>query len=420
MTAPLGQLRLRLTLWYAGSFAALLLILGVVLLYVSGRQQEREVSRLLSDVVTEVSRAAQINLAEGADPRTGYARAADELDSPDHPVYLFDAAGIPIEPTTVAASGVRRVVEAVRDRGDLDGEVRTSPRQVWRYHAAVLMQGSSRYLVIVLAGEADQQAATARLIELLLLLGGASLVPIIAGGYGLATLSVRPVEQGMRRIRRFTADAAHELRAPVAVIRGRAELTLESPREPSHYIAALSEIAREAAAIGTIVTDLFTLARWEDADRPVERRPNFLDDLADEVVRAASVLARARNVRLVIRRFEETAILGDDGLLRQLLMILLDNAIRFTPPGRSVFVDVHPGSGTAILAVADEGIGIAEKDLPHLFERFYRADAARERGSGAGLGLAIAQRIAAAHEGRVIVTSTLGEGSRFEVQLPLA
>jgi len=254
--------------------------------------------------------------------------------------------------------------------------------------------------------------------------GGAAVVAVVLavlGGSFLVQKSTLPIERAVAHMRRFMADAAHELRTPIAVARARAEVALQQTRDPAEYIAALTAIENEMQRLGGVVGQLLLLARAETGELPLAREPVFLDDLALEAVQAARTLADEKGVSLTVSTFDEAPLVGDPGLLRQLVMILLDNSVKFTPAGHTVSVQVTNAGERAELEVADSGIGIEPKHLPHIFERFYRADSARGRGAGdgAGLGLAIARWIVEQHGGDINVTSQPGQGTNVRVRLPV-
>lgn len=418
---PLQRLRLRLTAWYAGTFALLLLALGIALYLAVSRQVSAELDRSLQALTAEVFRAARIRMAEGYARPDALLLALNELDAPDRALYLFAPGGEPLAPDTMPHPRVRGAAARAAAEGTARDHFSTPADQRWRLYAARPPEPSApAYVVVALADAAGIERQYARLLEALLVAGLLALVPVVAGGYWLSGISARPVEEALERMRRFTADAAHELRTPVAVIRGRSELALEQAREPSAYVAALDEIAREGERLGRIVDDLLLLARADAGERPLARERLFLDDLASDALRAASVLARRHGVQIQMGDYEEAPVIGDAALLRQLLLILLDNAIKFSPAGGRVRLDVRRADGRASVSVSDEGIGIAAADLPHVFERFFRADAARGRAGGAGLGLSIARWIAEAHGARIEVASEVGKGSRFTVAFPAA
>jgi signal transduction histidine kinase len=279
-------------------------------------------------------------------------------------------------------------------------------------------QDGQPYVAVAVADLAEIDAERGRLVETMLVNAFLALVLIGGGGLYLARISVRPVEAVMEQMRRFMADAAHELRTPLAVLRGRAEVALEHDRDAAGYRAALTEILRESERLGGIVQNLFTLARADAGERQAEHQAFYLDDVASDAVQAAGVLARARDVHLELGEYDEAPAHGDPALVRQLLMLLLDNAVKFTPAGGTVRVDVQAPGGRPTVVVEDTGIGIEPGDLPHVFDRFYRADPARVRNGGAGLGLSIARWIVDQHGADIGVASHPGRGTRITVRFP--
>ena len=226
------------------------------------------------------------------------------------------------------------------------------------------------------------------------------------------------LEGSFHRITQFTADASHELRSPISVIRTNAEIALRRERSGREYQHTLAEIVAESERITELLDDLLALARADAGKATLAREPVDLAALAHEGVKR--VQARAEEKELDVRVHTRGSMLsGDTSSLRRLILILLDNAIKYTPAGGEVSIESRTVDRLVELEVADTGIGIAPEDLPHIFERFYRADKARNRDSGGvGLGLALASWIAAAHGGSIQVNSELGKGSRFVVSLP--
>lgn len=309
--------------------------------------------------------------------------------------------------------------------------------RILRAHAEAFRSASSEPMIaIAVADEIELEDRYAALIAAFGAAAFAALVLVAAGGWLLARQSTEPVERAFGHMRRFMADAAHELRTPLTVVRSRAEVALQRPRESGDYVNALRGIEREAERLGSIVEDLLMLARADSGERPIEHARVFLDDVTLDAAEAARAMAERKLVRLEVGDFEEAAVTGDVALLRQLAMIVLDNAIKFTEANGVVRVGVRQQSGQATLAVEDTGVGIAPDVLPHVFERFYRGDPSRTRESesgaggaaardlrpstGAGLGLSIAQWIATEHGGTISIDSQPGQGTRVLVQFPLA
>jgi heavy metal sensor kinase len=229
------------------------------------------------------------------------------------------------------------------------------------------------------------------------------------------------LEQAFTRQRRFVADASHELRTPVAVIRNTAGVALLEPPQLDETVAALREIRTETERLTLLLTDLLTLARGDEGQTRFEKETVQFDQLVETVAAILDQLAAERDIRLEVQIPHKVALLGDEARLIQVVMNLLDNAIRYTNPAGQVQVSVEQTTSEACLIVRDTGIGIAPEHLPHIFERFYRADPARSEtgGSNSGLGLSIVEWIIHAHGGSVAVSSQVGLGTCFTVRLPL-
>ena len=215
--------------------------------------------------------------------------------------------------------------------------------------------------------------------------------------------------------RRFVADASHELRTPLTTIRGNIELLRRSGAvQQPDMNDALGDVAEETQRMSRLVSGLLALAR-ADAGQELARVPVQLGELVRVVQR--EMQAGTSDVSVVVGEFADVEILGDPDALKQLLLILVENGIKYTPPGGSVSVSITAEENGAILLVRDTGIGIAEEDVPHIFERFYRSRGARSTG-GTGLGLAIASWIASEHGARIDVESNVGHGTIFRVRFP--
>jgi len=229
------------------------------------------------------------------------------------------------------------------------------------------------------------------------------------------------LEAAFQRITQFTADASHELRTPVAIIRTTAELARAKPRREAEYTQALDRILIESERTSRMLDDLMLLARADAHSMDIAREPLDLAEVVRDACSNADVLAEAAGIRLEKQPFAECAIEGDEPALRRLLLILLDNAVKYTPRGGHVTVSLRRQDSAAEVRIRDTGIGIPEEHLPHIFERFYRVSKDRSRATGGtGLGLSIARWIAEQHGGEIRVESTPGAGSEFCVRLPLA
>jgi heavy metal sensor kinase len=226
------------------------------------------------------------------------------------------------------------------------------------------------------------------------------------------------------RQRQFMADASHELRTPLSIVYTTTAVTLErAQRGESEYRDALTMINAQTWRMTHIVKDMFMLARADAGCQPLHPSYFYLDELLIEATRAAHVLSTQKGVAVVLASLPEALYHGDQDLLRQMMLNLLDNAIKYTLPGGSIHLHLQHNENQYLITVADTGIGIPPEAQPHIFERFYRVDKARARaehgnGSGAGLGLAIARWIAEVHGGRLELQRSDPTGSTFVAFLP--
>jgi signal transduction histidine kinase len=283
--------------------------------------------------------------------------------------------------------------------------------------------GGATYTLQIIQDRSTEQQ-TLQIILAVLLVGGL-IVVIVAFGFGTiyarrALVPIRESLAGQRvalqRQREFAADASHELRTPLTVIRSSVEHLERHRTEPVERVgSALVDIDEEVRHMTAIVEDLLLLARSDSGAVQLDTVPV---DLSDVVVDGASAMAKPAADRGVSVDVDPgpAVIDGDPARLRQLVMILVDNAIRHSPSGGHVSVRVGTEGSTASVVVDDEGPGISEQDLPHLFERFYRAPGAP--GGGTGLGLAIAAWIVEHHGGRIQAENRTEGGARFRVTLP--
>jgi two-component system, OmpR family, heavy metal sensor histidine kinase CusS len=227
------------------------------------------------------------------------------------------------------------------------------------------------------------------------------------------------LERSFEEVRRFTADAAHELRTPIAVLRNEAEVALRKPREPEQYRRVLEDQLEELERLSRLAERLLFLCREDAGLVPMSRELVRLDEVVEDVAEHMRVVAEEKRVGLETDGVVPCHINGDEDQLRRLLFNLLDNAIKFTPATGTVTVESACVDAKVRIVVTDSGIGIPPEHLPHVFKRFYRVDPARgPEVGGTGLGLAIARSIAEAHGGSIEMESTVGEGTRAILTLP--
>jgi heavy metal sensor kinase len=227
------------------------------------------------------------------------------------------------------------------------------------------------------------------------------------------------LDRSFEHMRRFVADASHELRTPISIIRGEADVALSHDRSAAEYQQALGVVLDESRRLSRLVDDLLNLARADAGRVKLQVADFYLNDLLAECCRSAQTLAAARRVTIECPAHDDVALRGDEELVRRMVMNLIDNAIRYSPEGGQVTVALEARGSEVAIRIADTGAGIAPEAVPHVFERFYRGDKARSRQDGGfGLGLAIVKWIAESHQGAVDLASTPGAGSTFTVTLP--
>jgi len=228
------------------------------------------------------------------------------------------------------------------------------------------------------------------------------------------------LEDAFRRQRQFTADASHELRTPLTAVKGQVEVALDRPRSAEAYREVLQTVNAEVDRLIRLVGSLLTLARADAGQIPIAQEAVNLAELVIGATEGAQPAAAQRNVGLTVEPGPDVTLQADEDLLLQLLLNLLDNGIKYTPPGGNVMVGWRLNDGQLELWVRDTGVGIDPEQQPLIFDRFYRVDKARSRTEGgAGLGLSISRWIAETHAGSISVESIPGQGSIFTVRLPI-
>ena len=227
------------------------------------------------------------------------------------------------------------------------------------------------------------------------------------------------LDQSFETMRRFVADASHELRTPLSVIRGEADIALSHDRDSAEYKESLTVILDESRRLSRLVDDLLNLARADAGRVTLQVSEFYLNELLTHCCRSVEALAGQRGIALECLVGTDVQFRGDEELLRRLVINLLENAIRYTPPGGRISVALEADPNAVLVRVSDTGAGISPEAVPHVFERVYRGDKARTRRDGGfGLGLSIVKWIAESHHGTVDLTSELGAGTTLSVTLP--
>ena len=326
---------------------------------------------------------------------------------------------------TQALASSTTLVKAM-DNGDTFADTKSSKGEPQRIYAfAVTVNGTPGVVQIGRSTE-PEEAALSQLRIVLLAVLAVSIVPAVGGGYLLSGRALRPIKTAMDSQRTFIADASHELRTPVAVVRTNAELLKRHLGPDTGHTAAsdqvaLDDILSESDRLGRMVDQMLTLAEADAGQRTVLISEVSLNELIVEVARSMRSIAETRQMLLETRLIDDVSVNGDPGRLRELVSVLLDNAVKYADAGGRVEVALRREHRKAIIEVSDNGPGIPRDALPHVFDRFYRVDEARSRESGGtGLGLAIARHIVDAHGGRCELYSEPGRGATFRLILPLS
>ncbi len=409
--------RLRLTMWYAGAFTAILAVLVVSTYAVMARELNRDIDNSLRRSLAQLVRSPLVvHLgSEGPRPPGGPRGLSTDVFyfviAPDASLVVnprgFDAGELPVESLMADSPGTEPGSHEFR----ADGEH-------YRVLALGLTSDDGETYTLVVGRSLEARDYQLRLLAVVL--GSVGIVGILlasAGGFLLAGRALVPIRQSLETQRRFVSDASHELRTPIAVVKANAELLLRHPEQTiEHNIDQVAAINEESDHLSRLVGDLLTLARADEGRVSIAREPVDLDELFAAVLRDMEALAEAREIDLR-SDLQAGTVTGDPQRLRQLLAILLDNALKFTPPGGRVTVESRRSGSRVTVTVTDTGPGIPPEDLPRVFERFYRADRPRSPQAGTGLGLAIAKWIVEAHHGRISAESP-GRGARFVVRLP--
>jgi heavy metal sensor kinase len=461
------SLRVRLTLWYGTALVSVLVVCGVILYGALAKALKEHVDRSLEETAAVAERSLEEHRFGPFLLYEDLSQDFPELATLDKFFQIFGPTGqITIQSPNIQSREIplsRTALEAALAGQTTFESVRFSGEPPIRLISVPVRHGGT-LVNIVRVGTSLQplEETLHRLLIILLITMPLALLASLGGGWFLAGRALRPVgaitqaaeriaggdltqrlsvstaqdeigrlaatfnamigrlEASFRQIRQFTSDASHELRTPLTVLKGETELALRRPRSADDYRSVLESSLEEIDRMSRIVDELLFLSRADLGEIKMESRPVRLDQLFDDLKRQAEVLGHEQSVQIVTGMIEPATVAGDDMRLRELVLNLLDNAIKYSPPGGRVEMSVVTQDGTARLSVSDQGIGVSLEEQAHIFDRFYRTDAARAHTKkGTGLGLAICQWIVDAHHGTIEVHSEPGKGSTFTVILPL-
>ncbi len=417
--------RWRLTLVFTGVLVVVLIACGVVVYLTTRSVMYDRVDHDLEDRAR--SDLALFQGGPHGEPDRGPPGSGSEFDPGGYFYAISDTDGQILKGSayldTQALASSTTLVKAM-DNGDTFADTKSSKGEPQRIYAfAVTVNGTPGVVQIGRSTE-PEEAALSQLRIVLLAVLAVSIVPAVGGGYLLSGRALRPIKTAMDSQRTFIADASHELRTPVAVVRTNAELLKRHLGPDTGHTAAsdqvaLDDILSESDRLGRMVDQMLTLAEADAGQRTVLSSEISLNELIDEVARSMRSIAETRQMLLETRLTDDVSVNGDPGRLRELVSVLLDNAVKYADAGGRVEVALRREHRKAIIEVSDNGPGIPRDALPHVFDRFYRVDEARSRESGGtGLGLAIARHIVDAHGGTINIESSASGGTKVTVELP--
>ena len=461
-------LRVRLTLWYGTALALVLIIFSVVLYVITARSLRDTVDESLEDTAMTAVRSLE---ERGFLPLINEEELLSqfpELTRIDKFFQIFSPSGtitirspnikqheVPLSRTALdAAFAGQKIFESAKYPKEPPLRLVSVP---------IMYRGNLLYIVQVGTSMESVGETLQRFLVLLVVAIPIALAVSLAGGWFLAGRALRPVDKitlaaqriaagdlsqrlsmpaahdeigrlaatfnnmigrldtSFRQIRQFTSDASHELRTPLTVMKGETDLVLRRPRLLDDYKSVLESNLEEIDRMTRIVDELLFLSRADMGEVRVESLPVAMESLVEDIHRQAKLLAQDRNIEVLLGTIMPVVVQGDDLRLRELLLNLVENAMKYSYSGGKVEIALLNDGREARLSVTDYGIGIAPADHKKIFQRFFRTDVARgHTKKGTGLGLAICAWIAELHKGRIEVKSDLGQGSAFTVVLPLA
>ncbi|TMC44656.1 MAG: HAMP domain-containing protein [Chloroflexi bacterium] len=450
------SIRLRLTAWYVLTLAVALGAVGLALVLVFRGAMERQLDGELATRAAQVASSIQADgggLALQGQGDESFVVGGEFVGLYDRSGKLLDSSAPPPKASDAIASFAAGSAAS-------RSETLTSGTERLRIRALPVTDNGVLATIVVVRSLASIDSAVSQLLGILALVLPLAVAIAAVGGYVLAYRALRPVEllrraaedygakdlsrrlaprelrddelgrlartldamldrvaAAVEQQRRFTGDASHELRTPIATIMADATLSLERARSADDYRAAIGRIEAEAERMAGIVEGLLVLARSDARSLAARSEEVDLRALLEASAERAASRASDRGVRIATRVDRPVVVADRDSGLEQVFDNLLDNALRYAPAGSAVEVEATAGDGMARITVSDHGPGIAPGERTRVFERFHRGEGAR--GPGAGLGLAIARSIVDAHAGRISAAETPGGGAAFVVELPL-
>ncbi len=461
-------LRVRLTLWYGTALALILLTFSLILYTVTARTLRDQVDESLEETATAAVRSLEergfLPLLDEEELLSQF----PELARIDKFFQIFSPSGtITIRSPNIRQHDVplsRHALEvAFTGRTIFESAKYPNEPPLRMVSVPIIYRGSLLYIVQVGTTLEGVEETLRRFLIVLLIMAPLAVAVALIGGWFLAGRALRPVdsitlaaqriaagdltqrlttprssdeigrltdtfnnmiarlETSFSQIRQFSSDASHELRTPLTVMKGETELVLRRTRPVEDYVAVLESNLEEIDRMSRIVDELLFLSRADLGQIKMEFQPVNLETLVEDIQRQACLLGQERNVEVMLGTISPAVVLGDELRLRELILNIVDNAVKYSYPGGTVRIDLRVEGRTVRLAVMDRGIGIPPEYHRQIFDRFFRTDEARAHTKkGTGLGLSICAWIAETHHGRIEVQSEVGKGSTFTILLPLA
>jgi signal transduction histidine kinase len=407
------SIRMRLAAMYALTLLIALSVTAVAVLWQQERIGRRRVDRELDTLTATLANGLVEELREGHTPAEAAHSVEDLVPSGGHSVVIFDGRG-----AVLAARGAGPD-PPIPSSDALVGDTITTATGTWRVRRRQEGTGANAVTLVAATPLTDVTREQRESREAMIV--GIPIIFVLAAGGGmyLASVSVRPVAAALESQRQFTADAAHELRTPVSVIRSTADVTLSrANRDVAEYREALTIVAGQAGRLGRLVQNMLVLARADAGVYPLQVVDLYFDELVADCRQAVETLSRDRGVTVHCEALPEIPYRGDEDLLRQMILNLLQNAVQHATPDSCVRVELHSDASRITLRITNTGTRIALADQARIFDRFVQLDASR-RSEGAGLGLPIARWAADMHHGQVILEASDDIDTTFCAVLPV-
>jgi signal transduction histidine kinase len=413
----LERMRWRLTLGYAGIFALILLFLAIAAVAGFSRELTNQQDTLLTQEAKDQSR----NLLEG-EHREVLAEGSAEYSwvalDPNGRVTDRDPTSATLGTLGLPARTLAE--QALKENDGVSATIRGPQGKVRVVSRPMRDSGEVVGVIQYARSLEDVRQTIDRLLLVLMPLALGGLGAALLGGLYMAGRAMRPARESFERQRAFVADASHELKTPLTLIRADAEMVLFRDHLNHEDRKLLDHALGETDRMGAVLSDLLLVARLDAGKVDLAEKPFDLAALLSEVAERFGARAAAKRVRLEVLSPGELTARGDAKRTGQALAVLFDNAVRFTPSGGSIAISGRLGDRWAEASVADTGPGIVPEDLPRVFDRFYRAEAARTRNKsgGTGLGLSIARDLVRAQGGDLVAEHARGGGAVFRLRLP--